>query len=128
MSDDDSNILDISDGASRIYGYPFNTPIESWSSFKKNITYIDCKHNIFTELPELPPNLAYLDCSYNNLEILPRLPTSLIYLDCSENNFSESFKEYIKEFDYCENNINIHDINKFITQVNKYHDDIMKIN
>jgi Leucine-rich repeat (LRR) protein len=54
------------------------------------ITYLNCRHNCITSLPDnLPNSLTYLNCSNNKLTSLPdNLPNSLTNLDCSNNNLT----------------------------------------
>ena len=53
--------------------------------FLNNLTYLDCRSNQLTELPELPAGLTELRCSSNQLTELPELPAGLTSLHCSAN-------------------------------------------
>ena len=51
----------------------------------KHLRYLDCFHNPFTFLPELPDSLTFLTCQESLLTSLPALPGTLRYLNCGDN-------------------------------------------
>lgn len=51
----------------------------------KHLRYLDCFHNPFTFLPQLPDSLTFLTCQESLLTSLPALPKTLRYLNCGDN-------------------------------------------
>ena len=79
--------------------------VKDFSSYRMEVTELDCSYNNLTALPDLPkvkklycdnnqltslpelPNVTELDCDNNNLTSLPELP-QVTELFCNENQLS----------------------------------------
>lgn len=72
-----NNLIKLNISRSRLNDMSNNLP----SSLK----YLDCSHNIITDIKDLPNNLLILKCNHNHIKRINKLPESLEYIDISHN-------------------------------------------
>jgi len=78
----------------------------------KNIYFLFCSNNKFTEIPDLSylKKLRIIDLSYNNIIKLPHLPHTIVEISCRNNSIKNiDIKKYnkLKRLDFSYNNTSI---------------------